>query len=197
MKVDNVNLFVSAVRRSQYPEDNLPEFIMIGRSNVGKSSFLNTLVNRKNLARISSKPGKTSTINFFNVEDTFYLVDVPGYGYADTSQEEIRKFGLMVEEYLEKRQQLKRVFLLIDSRHKPTNDDKIMYDFLKYYQIPVTVIATKIDKVSSREKDKNIKQIKETLDLVVGDNLVLFSSVNKAGREEVLNIIEENVKATK
>lgn len=197
MKVDNVNLFVSAVRRSQYPEDNLPEFIMIGRSNVGKSSFLNTLVNRKNLARISSKPGKTSTINFFNVEDTFYLVDVPGYGYADTSQEEIRKFGLMVEEYLEKRQQLKRVFLLIDSRHKPTNDDKIMYDFLKYYQIPVTVIATKIDKVSSREKDKNIKQIKETLDLVVGDNLVLFSSVNKAGREEVLNIIEEIVKATK
>jgi GTP-binding protein len=197
MKVDNVSLFASAVRRSQYPEDNLPEFIMIGRSNVGKSSFLNTLVNRKNLARISSKPGKTSTINFFNVEDTFYLVDVPGYGYADTSQEEIRKFGLMVEEYLEKRQQLKRVFLLIDSRHKPTNDDKLMYDFLKYYQIPVTVIATKIDKVSSREKDKNIKQIKETLDLIVGDNLVPFSSVSKAGREEILNIIEENVKAAK
>ncbi len=197
MKVDNVSLFASAVRRSQYPEDNLPEFIMIGRSNVGKSSFLNTLVNRKNLARISSKPGKTSTINFFNVEDTFYLVDVPGYGYADTSQEEIRKFGLMVEEYLEKRQQLKRVFLLIDSRHKPTNDDKLMYDFLKYYQIPVTVIATKIDKVSNREKDKNIKQIKETLDLIVGDNLVPFSSVSKAGREEILNIIEENVKAAK
>lgn len=197
MKVDNVSLFASAVRRSQYPEDNLPEFIMIGRSNVGKSSFLNTLVNRKNLARISSKPGKTSTINFFNVEDTFYLVDVPGYGYADTSQEEIRKFGLMVEEYLEKRQQLKRVFLLIDSRHKPTNDDKLMYDFLKYYQIPVTVIATKIDKVSNREKDKNIKQIKDTLDLIVGDNLVPFSSVSKAGREEILNIIEENVKAAK
>ena len=194
MKVDNVNLYTSAVRRSQYPEDNLPEFIMLGRSNVGKSSFMNTLINRKNLARISSKPGKTSTINFYNVEDTFYLVDVPGYGYADTSQEEIRKFGLMVEEYLEKREELKRVFLLVDFRHKPTNDDKLMYDFLKYYQIPVTIVATKCDKVSSREKDKNLKQLKDTLDIIVGDNIVLFSSVNKTGREEILNIIEEIIK---
>ena len=191
MKVDNVNLYISAVRRSQYPNDNLPEFIMLGRSNVGKSSFMNTLVNKKNLARISSKPGKTSTINFFNVENNFYLVDVPGYGYADTSKEEIRKFGLMVEEYLEKRKELKRVFLLVDFRHKPTNDDKIMYDFLKYYQIPVTIVATKTDKVSSREKDKNLKEIKDTLDIVVGDNLVLFSSVTKVGREEVLKIIED------
>jgi GTP-binding protein len=194
MKVDNVNLYVSAVRRSQYPDDGLPEFIMLGRSNVGKSSFMNTLVNRKNLARISSRPGKTSTINFFNVEDSFYLVDVPGYGYADTSKEEIRKFGLMVEEYLEKRKELKRVFLIVDFRHKPTNDDKLMYDFLKYYQIPVTVVATKCDKVSSREKDKNLKQLKDTLDIIVGDNIVLFSSVNKTGREEILNIIENIIK---
>ena len=190
MKVDNVNLYVSAVRRSQYPDDNLPEFIMLGRSNVGKSSFLNALVNRKNLARISSKPGKTSTINFFNVENEFYLVDVPGYGYADTSKEEIKKFGLMVEEYLEKRKELKRVFLLVDFRHKPTSDDKLMYDFLKYYQIPVTIVATKADKVSSREKEKNMKQIKEILDIVVGDNIVLFSSVSKIGREDILKIIE-------
>ena len=191
MKVDNVNLVVSAVRRSQYPDDELPEFIMLGRSNVGKSSFLNTLVNRKNLARISSKPGKTSTINFFNVEDKFYLVDVPGYGYADTSKEEIRKFGLMVEEYLEKRKDLKRVFLLIDFRHQPTNDDKLMYDYLKYYQIPVTIVATKTDKVSAKDKEKMIKSFKDTLDIVVGDNIVLFSCVNKTGREEVLKIIEE------
>lgn len=191
MKVDNVNLYISAVRRSQYPDDNLPEFIIIGRSNVGKSSFLNAVVNRKNLARISSKPGKTNTINFFNVEDSFYLVDVPGYGYADTSKEEIRKFGLMVEEYLEKRKELKRVFLLIDSRHKPTSDDKLMYDFLKYYQIPVTIVATKIDKVSSKDKQKSVNTIKETLDMVVGDNIVTFSSVTKAGREEILKIIEE------
>lgn len=191
MKVDNVNLYISAVRRSQYPDDNLPEFIMIGRSNVGKSSFLNTIVNRKNLARISSKPGKTNTINFFNVEDRFYLVDVPGYGYADTSKEEIRKFGLMVEEYLQKRQELKRVFLLIDSRHKPTSDDKLMYDFLKYYQIPVTIVVTKMDKISSKDKQKSVNTIKETLDMVVGDNIVMFSSVTKTGREEVLKIIED------
>ncbi len=193
MKVDNVNLTISAVRRSQYPDNNLPEFIMLGRSNVGKSSFLNTLINKKNMARISSKPGKTSTINFFNVEDSFYLVDVPGYGYADTSKEEIKKFGLMVEEYLEKRKELKRVFLLVDYRHKPTSDDKLMYDFLKYYQIPVTVVATKADKVSSKEKEKNMKQIKDTLDIVVGDNIVAFSSVTKLGRDEVLKIIEEIV----
>lgn len=194
MKLDKVSLFVSAVRRSQYPTDGLPEFIMLGRSNVGKSSFVNTLLNRKNLARISSKPGKTSTINFFNVEDTFYLVDVPGYGYADTSKEEIRKFGLMVEEYLQKRKELKRVFLLVDFRHRPTSDDKLMYDFLKYYQIPVTVIATKADKVSSREKDKNLKELNSALDIVVGDNVVLFSSVSKVGREEVLKIIEDIIK---
>ncbi len=193
MKVDNVSLFVSAVRRSQYPADGLPEFIMLGRSNVGKSSFVNTLLNRKNLARISSKPGKTSTINFFNVENTFYLVDVPGYGYADTSKEEIRKFGLMVEEYLQKREELKRVFLLVDFRHKPTNDDVLMYNFLKYYQIPVTIIATKADKVSSSDIDKSTKTIKETLDLVVGDNVIVFSSNTKLGREEVLKEIEQIV----
>ncbi len=190
MKLDKVSLFVSAVRRSQYPTDGLPEFIMLGRSNVGKSSFVNTLLNRKNLARISSKPGKTSTINFFNVEDTFYLVDVPGYGYADTSKEDIRKFGLMVEEYLQKREELKRVFLLIDFRHKPTNDDVLMYNFLKYYQIPVTVVATKADKVSSRDFDRNVKQVKETLDLVVGDNLIVFSSLSKLGKEAILKDIE-------
>ena len=150
MKINNVEFVTSAVRRSQYPTDSKPEFLLVGRSNVGKSSFLNTLVNRKNMARISSKPGKTSTINFFNVEDKFYLVDVPGYGYADTSKEDVRKFGLMVEEYLEKRKELKRVFLLIDFRHSPTNDDKLMYDYLKYYQILVTVVATKFDKVSAR-----------------------------------------------
>lgn len=193
MKTDNVSLVVSAVRRSQYPDDELPEFILLGRSNVGKSSFLNTLVNRKNLARISSKPGKTSTINFYNVEDKFYLVDVPGYGYADTSKEEVRKFGLMVEEYLEKRKELKRVFLLIDFRHSPSNDDKLMYDYLKYYQIPVTVVATKYDKVGAKEKEKNLKNLKNTLDIVVGDNIVYFSSVSKTGREEVLKIIEEIV----
>lgn len=194
MNFNNVDLFISAVRRSQYPEDGRKEFIMLGRSNVGKSSFLNTVVNRKNMARISSKPGKTSTINFFNVDNSFYLVDVPGYGYADTSKEEIKKFGLMVEEYLEKRDELKRVFLLVDFRHKPSSDDVLMYNYLKHYQIPVTIVATKTDKVSSREKEKNLKQLKETLDIIVGDNIVLFSAVTKAGREEIINQIEQIVK---
>ena len=190
MKFSDVNLEISAVRRSQYPDDGLIEFIMLGRSNVGKSSFINTIVNKKNLARISSRPGKTSTLNFYNVDNSFYLVDVPGYGYADTSKEEIRKFGLMVEEYLEKREELKRVFLLIDFRHKPTSDDVLMYNFLKYYQIPVTIVATKADKVSAKEKEKNLKAIKETLDIVVGDNIVLFSSISKLGREEIISIME-------
>ena len=129
-------------------------------------------------------------MNFYNVDNSFYLVDVPGYGYADTSKEEIRKFGLMVEEYLEKREELKRVFLLIDFRHKPTSDDVLMYNFLKYYQIPVTIVATKADKVSAKEKEKNLKAIKETLDIVVGDNIVLFSSISKLGREEIISIME-------
>ncbi len=190
MKFNDVKLEISAVRRSQYPDDELIEFIMLGRSNVGKSSFINTIVNKKNLARISSRPGKTNTLNFYNVDNSFYLVDVPGYGYADTSKEEIRKFGLMVEEYLEKREELKRVFLLIDFRHKPTHDDVLMYNFLKYYQIPVTIVATKADKVSAKEKEKNLKTIKDTLDIVVGDNIVLFSSISKLGREEIISIME-------
>ena len=194
MKLDNVELIISAVRRSQYPEDNHPEFIMLGRSNVGKSSFINTIVNRKNIAHISSKPGKTNTINFYLVDKSFYFVDVPGYGYADTSKDEIRKFGLMVEEYLKKRTELKRAFLIIDFRHKPTNDDILMYNFLKYYRIPTTIVATKADKLSSNERNKNLKILKETLDIVVGDNLTIFSSVTKEGKEEIIKVIEENIK---
>ncbi len=194
MNINNVELVISAVRKSQYPEDKLPEFVMLGRSNVGKSSFINTLINRKKMARTSSKPGKTNTINFYKVEDLFYLVDLPGYGYADTSKDEIYKFGLMVEEYLKKREFLKRAFLVIDFRHSPTNDDKIMYEFLKHYNIPVTIVATKADKVSSRIKDKNLNIIKNTFDIVVGDNIVVFSSVSKLGREEILKEIVELMK---
>ena len=181
---------ISAVEKEQWPESDLPEVVVVGRSNVGKSSFINALTNKKKLAYVGNTPGKTRLINFFKIDDNWMLVDVPGYGYADTSKEEIRKFGLMVEEYLEKRKQLKRVFLLVDFRHKPSNDDVLMYNFLKYYQLPVTIIATKVDKVSAKDKDKNLKQIKDALDIVVGDNIVLFSSLSKYGREEVISIIE-------
>ena len=191
MKINSVDLDVVAVRRSQYPEAGLPEFMLLGRSNVGKSSFINTLVNRKNIARTSSVPGKTQTLNFYIVNNEFYLVDAPGYGYAAVNKQQQKKFGLMIEEYLQKRDQLKRAFLLVDFRHKPTEDDLLMYNFLKYYNVPVTIVATKVDKVSSSKKDKNFQTLKNTLDVVVGDNIVLFSSVSKMGKESVLKLIED------
>lgn len=191
MKINSVDMDVMAVRRSQYPSDSLPEFLLIGKSNVGKSSFINTLVNRKNIARTSSVPGKTQTLNFYLVNNEFYLVDAPGYGYAAVNKAQQKKFGLMIEEYLEKRSELKRVFLLIDFRLKQSENDLMMYNFLKYYNIPVTVVATKTDKVGTSKKDRNLKIIKDTLDLVVGDNIVLFSSVSKMGKEEISNLIED------
>ena len=191
MKINSVDMDVMAVRRSQYPSDSLPEFLLIGKSNVGKSSFINTLVNRKNIARTSSVPGKTQTLNFYLVNNEFYLVDAPGYGYAAVNKAQQKKFGLMIEEYLEKRSELKIVFLLIDFILKPGENDLMMYNFLKYYNIPVTVVATKTDKVGTSKKDRNLKIIKDTLDLVVGDNIVLFSSVSKMGKEEISNLIED------
>ena len=191
MKISSVDLDVVAIRRSQYPEVGLPEFLLIGRSNVGKSSFINTLVNRKNLARTSSVPGKTQTLNFYLVNNEFYLVDAPGYGYAAVNKQQQKKFGLMIEEYLQKRKELKRVFLLIDFRHKPSEDDLLMYNFLKYYNIPTTIVVTKTDKVGASKKDKSLKLIKDTLDVVVGDNIILFSSVSKMGKDTTLKLIED------
>ena len=159
-------------------------------SNVGKSSFINTIVNRKNLARTSSKPGKTTTLNFYKVNDDFYIVDVPGYGYAATSKKQIEKFGLMIEEYLKQRQYLKHVFLLIDYRHKPTEDDVLMYKFLKYYNLPVTIVATKYDKVNRSLRAKQDDLIKSTLNPSLGDEIINFSSVTKIGKDRVYEIIE-------
>ena len=179
-----------AVRVSQYPNDNKKEFLLVGRSNVGKSSFINTLVERKNFAHTSSKPGKTQTLNFYLVNDEFYLVDAPGYGFANVSKPMRKKFGLMMEDYLINRPNLKNVFMLIDFRHKPTNDDLMMYQFLKYYDIPVTVVATKVDKVGITNRQKQRNLILDQLDLVVGDDFVMFSSVTKLGKEEIYDRIE-------
>ena len=190
MVIKDANLEVIATRRSQYPDDGKPEFLLVGRSNVGKSSFINCLLSRKNLAHTSSKPGKTQTLNFYGVNGSFYLIDVPGDGYAATDKKTQAKFGMMIEEYLEKRDCLKRVFLLVDFRLKPTEDDLLMYNFLKYYNLPVTVIATKSDKIGGSKKEKNLKVIMDAFDLVVGDDLVVFSSVTKLGVKEVLNKIE-------
>ncbi len=192
MQIESVNEPIIAVRRSQYPEDNKPEFLLVGRSNVGKSSFINTLIERKNFARTSSKPGKTQTLNFYLVNDAFYLVDVPGYGYASVSKDTQKKFGLMIEEYLKSRENLKHVFMLIDYRHKPTEDDVLMYEFLKYYNLDITIVATKYDKVSKNSRIKQDKLIKDTLKF--DDNeFITFSTVTKKGRSEVLSIIEEKI----
>lgn len=190
MKINRVNLEISAVRRSQYPTDNKPEFFLVGRSNVGKSSFINTLIHRKNYARTSSQPGKTQTINFYLVNDEFYLVDAPGYGFANVSKPMRKKFGLMMEDYLINRPNLKNVFMLIDFRHKPTSDDLMMYQFLKYYDIPVTIVAMKVDKVGITNRQKQRNLILDQLDLVVGDDFVMFSSVTKLGKEEIYDRIE-------
>jgi len=190
MKIQSVNLAISAVRRSQYPTDEKPEYLLIGRSNVGKSSFINTLVNRKNYARTSGRPGKTQTINFYNIDDRFYLVDAPGYGYAGVSKTKRKKFGLMIEDYILNRENLKQVFLLIDFRHRPTNDDLLMYNYLKHYKIPVTIIATKTDKIGITMQQKQRNAILNDLDLVVGDDFIMFSNITKSGKEEVLKKIE-------
>lgn len=190
MKINKVELVISAVRRSQYPTDNKPEFLLVGRSNVGKSSFINTLINRKNLARTSSNPGKTQTINFYLVNEEFYLVDAPGYGFANISQTKRKKFGLMMEDYLTNRDVLKQVFMLIDFRHKPSKDDKLMYEFLKHYQIPVTIVATKADKVGVTKQQSQRNLILNELDLVVGDDFVIFSNVTKDGKHDIQEKIE-------
>lgn len=192
MEIQNVSEPIIAVRRSQYPEDNKPEFLLVGRSNVGKSSFINTLIERKNFARTSSKPGKTQTLNFYGVNDKFYLVDVPGYGYASVAKDTQKKFGLMIEEYLKERPNLKHVFMLIDYRHKPTEDDCLMYEFLKYYNLDITIVATKYDKIGKNGRLKQDKLIKDTLKFD-SDEFITFSTVTKKGRSEVLSIIEERL----
>ncbi len=189
MKIESSNLETIAVRTSQYPTDGLPEFVLCGRSNVGKSSFINTILGRKNYAHTSGKPGKTQTLNFYLVNNAFYLVDVPGYGYADVSKEKQRKFGLMIEEYLTTRENLKCVFLLVDFRHRVTENDVLMYNFLKYYDLPTVVVATKFDKVKASQKEKCEKALKESLKLMSNDKLVVFSSVTKKGREELYSIL--------
>ena len=193
MKITNVELNISAVRRSQYPTDEKSEYLLVGKSNVGKSSFINTLINRKNFARTSATPGKTQTINFYLVNDSFYLVDAPGYGFAMLSKKKQKKFGLMMEDYLKNRPNLKQVFMLVDFRHKPTNDDLMMYNYLKYYKIPVTIVATKTDKVGITLQQTQRQNILDELDLVVGDDFVMFSNVTKIGKKEIYDKIERTM----
>lgn len=184
MKVNQVELVISAVRPEQYPGDILPEFALAGRSNVGKSSFINKMIGRKSMARISSKPGKTQTLNFYKIEETLYYVDVPGYGFAKVSKTEREAWGKMIETYITSREQLRAVVLIVDLRHAPTNDDVMMYDFLKHHELPCIVIATKADKIPKGKWQKHLKVTRETLNMDKEDDLIMFSSETGLGKDK-------------
>lgn len=181
MKINpnNVDIIISAVDPKQYPETGLPEIALSGRSNVGKSTFINTLISRKKVARTSSKPGKTQTLNFFNIDEQLIFVDVPGYGYAKVSKKQREQFGKMIEQYLTTREALRCVIQLVDIRHKPTQDDVLMYNYLKHFEIPTIVIATKEDKIPKGKVQKHLKIIRQTLELDPEDKLISYSSLNK------------------
>ena len=191
MKVNthNADILLSATNKSHYPQDDIPEVALAGRSNVGKSSFINTMLNRKNLARTSGKPGKTQLLNFFNIDDKLRFVDVPGYGYARVSKKEREKWGKRSEEYLTSRENLRAVVSLVDLRHEPSADDVQMYEFLKYYEIPVILVATKADKIPRGKWNKHESMIKKKLDFDKTDTFIIFSSINKTGVEEAWDAI--------
>ncbi|WP_339173195.1 ribosome biogenesis GTP-binding protein YihA/YsxC [Anoxybacillus sp. FSL W8-1294] len=191
MKITNVEMVISAVKQEQYPAGQLPEFALAGRSNVGKSSFINKMINRKNFARTSSKPGKTQTLNFYRINDAFYFVDVPGYGFAKVSKTEREAWGKMIETYFTTREQLKAALLIVDLRHPPTKDDVMMYEFLKHYNIPTLVIATKADKIPRGKWQQHEKVAKETLRLVPDDELIIFSAETGQGKDEAWGALQK------
>lgn len=189
MEIKQAEFKTSAVKPTQYPEDGMCEIAFVGRSNVGKSSLINTLTNRRKLVKVSGTPGKTRLINFFTINNKLYFVDLPGYGYAKVSKSEKATWGKMMEQYLINRPELKKVVILVDCRHKPTGDDIMMYEWIKHYGYEVIVVATKKDKLTKSELQRSAKVIKETLKLGKEDKLLFFSSLKKEGKEELLEEI--------
>ncbi|GIO43572.1 MULTISPECIES: ribosome biogenesis GTP-binding protein YihA/YsxC [Paenibacillus] len=185
MKVNQAEFVISAVGPSQYPDDALPEIALAGRSNVGKSSLINRMINRKNLARTSSTPGKTQHLNYYRINEDLYFVDFPGYGYAKVSKTQRQAWGGMIEKYLLERETLRLILLIIDLRHPPSKDDELMYDWLKHHDLPVCVVATKADKIPKSRWQKHMKIIRDALVLRAGDQLMLFSSEAGIGRDEL------------
>ncbi|MFD2116497.1 ribosome biogenesis GTP-binding protein YihA/YsxC [Paenibacillus yanchengensis] len=196
MKILDASFVISAVRSEQYPTDGLPEIALAGRSNVGKSSLINKMMLRKNLARASSQPGKTQQLNYYLVNNEIYLVDFPGYGYAKVSKARREQFGQMVESYVREREVLRLQLLVVDVRHDPTKDDQLMYEWLKHYDIPMVVVATKADKIPRSRWDKHLKAIRTTLQMGASDKVVLFSSETGQGRDELWSIIYESISAS-
>jgi GTP-binding protein len=191
MKIRSTEIKMSATKRHQYPAEGLPEIALVGRSNVGKSSCVNALLNRRNFARTSQTPGKTRTINFYLINNEFYFVDLPGYGYAKVSEEIKAKWGQMIERYLNTSPMLKAVFLLIDIRHEPSANDRNMYDWIIHNGFQPIIIATKLDKIKRSQVQKQVKLIRTGLDVVEGTPIIPFSAETKQGREEIWELIEE------
>ena len=191
MKVKKAEIVAVTARADQYPPDDMPEVAFAGRSNVGKSSLLNLLTGRKKLAKISGTPGKTRTINFYEINDEFRIVDLPGYGYAKVSKSESDKWGAMMDEYMQTREGLLRVIQLVDIRHEPTALDKQMYDYLKYYELSGTIVATKADKISRNQLQKNISVIRKGLDADKSDVIIPVSALAKSGDEALLDEIDK------
>ena len=191
MEVKNPYLVISAPNSKSWPEGNLPEIVMAGRSNVGKSSLINTITRRKNLAYVGNTPGKTRLLNFFNIDDRFLLVDVPGYGYANASKKVLIQFGEMMEEYFGTREQKKGLLIIVDARHKPSEDDITMMEYARYHGMKLAVIATKMDKLKRSEVKKNLDKIKTTLELTDEDYLIPFSSEKRQGIDRVWQVIDE------
>lgn len=191
MVIKNINLETVCGITSVLPENDKPEVAFAGKSNVGKSSLINALMNRKSYARISATPGKTQTINFYSINDAVYLVDLPGYGYAKVSEKEKEQWGKLIERYLHGSSQLKAVFLLIDIRHEPSGNDKMMYRWIVDQGFEPVIIATKLDKIKRSQVQKHVKMIRESLALLPGTKVIPFSSSTKQGRDEIWTVIEE------
>ena len=190
MVIKQVNLETVCGITSKIPDNQLPEIALAGKSNVGKSSLINALMNRKSLARTSSQPGKTQTINFYNINDAMYLVDLPGYGYAKVSESERAKWGKMIENYLHRSKQLRAVFLLVDIRHTPGANDKTMYDWIVYQGYDPIIIATKLDKLKRSQVQKALKEVRAGLGLKADDIVIPFSAETKQGREEIWDLMD-------
>ena len=193
MVIKNVNLEIVCGVTSKVPDTAYAEVAFAGKSNVGKSSLINALMNRKALARTSAQPGKTQTINFYNINDAMYLVDLPGYGYAKASEEVKVKWGKMIENYLHTSKQLKAVFLLIDIRHDPSANDRMMYEWMVYQGFAPIIIATKLDKIKRSQIQKNVKAIREGLNVQPGTTIIPFSAETKQGRDEIWELIDSFV----
>ncbi len=193
MKITKAEIEISAVKKEQYPKTNLPEIALAGRSNVGKSSFINQIIGRKNLVRTSSKPGKTRTLNFYLINDAFYFVDVPGYGYAKVSKREREKWGQMMEEYFETREQLQLVVLIVDLRHEPTREDIQMVEYVNYLNIPLLIVATKLDKIPKTKRERNINQMKKIFSINEQIQVIPFSAVTGENKELVWEALENYI----